>query len=60
MDKYFESLTAYASSLCGDSVAEDVAEEMSIHSSDSSNGLELFPSTLEETTDFMTLVTIGS
>ena len=59
MEKYFESLTEYASSVCGDSVAEDVAEEMSpsLHSSDSSYTRELSPSTLEVTTDLMTLVT---
>lgn len=61
MDKYFESLTDYASSVCGDSVAEDVAEEMSIHSLDSSSSNIVItntpPSALEKTTDLLTLVT---
>jgi hypothetical protein len=60
MDKYFESLTDYASSVCGDSVSEDVAEEMRVHSSDgssSTNTLVPSPITLEEKTIIMTLVT---
>jgi hypothetical protein len=67
MDKYFESLTEYAGSVCGDSVSEDVAEEMRFQSEDSSssyeddsnanlNTLEPSPFTLKDETDLMTLV----
>ena len=59
MDKYFESLTEYAGSVCGDSVSEDVAEEMRFHAVDdcssvtTTNALQPFPG---KTADFMTLV----
>jgi len=64
MDKYFESLTEYAGSVCGDSVSEDVAEEMRFQSEDSSDDLSVNtlleppPITLEDKTDLtgMTLV----
>ena len=63
MDKYFESLTEYAGSVCGDFVSEDVAEKMSVHTADSSssssaitNALEPSPMMPEETPDLMTLV----
>ena len=53
MDKYFESLTEYAGSVCGDSVSEDVAEEMSVHTAADSEPSPIVP---EETSDLMTLV----
>ncbi|KAF8812032.1 hypothetical protein BYT27DRAFT_6430916 [Phlegmacium glaucopus] len=65
MDKYFESLTEYAGSVCGDSVSEDVAEVMRSQSEDSSSAseddysalaLDPPPITLEDRTDLMTLV----
>jgi hypothetical protein len=63
MDKYFESLTEYASSVCEDSVSEDVAEEMRVQSTDGSsssaaitNTLEPSPIMSEETTNLVTLV----
>ena len=37
IDECFESLTEYADSICGDSVSEDVAEEMRVHSEDGSS-----------------------
>jgi hypothetical protein len=63
MDRYFESLTEYAGSVCGDSVSEDVAEKMRVHSADSSSSSAAITNTLEpslimseEMTDLMTLV----
>lgn len=60
MDKYFESLTEYAGSVCEDSVSEDVAEEMSVHSEDGSSSNAamnlLEPSIMSETTNLVTLV----
>ena len=63
MDKYFESLTEYAGSVCEDSVSEDVAEEMRVQSTDGSsssaaitNTLEPSPIMSEETTNLVNLV----
>jgi hypothetical protein len=63
MDKYFESLTEYAGSVCEDSVSEDVAEEMRVQSTDGSSSSAAITNTLEpspivsgETTGLMTLV----
>jgi hypothetical protein len=65
MDKYFESLTEYASSVCEDSVSDDVTEEMRVQSTDGSTGsssaaitntLEPSPIMSEETTNLVTLV----
>jgi len=61
MDKYFESLTEYAGSVCGDSVSEDVAEEMRFHAVDDSSSVTttnaLQPSPIiSGKTDLMTLV----
>ena len=65
MDKYFETLTEYAGAVCGDSISEDVAEEMRVHAVDASssssaaitNILQPSPIVSEKTTDLMTLVT---
>ena len=63
IDECLESLTEYADSICGDSVSEDVAEEMRVHSGDGSgssalisNDLKPSPVVLVETRDIMTLV----
>jgi hypothetical protein len=60
MEKYFDSLTDYASSVCGDSVSEDVAREMNLlslgNSGTSTPFIEADPSTSLETTKSMTLV----
>lgn len=62
IDECFESLTEYADSICGDSVSEDVAEEMRVHWDGSgssaliSNNLKPSPAVLVETRDIMTLV----
>ena len=63
IDKCFESLTKYADSICGDSVSEDVAEEMRVHSEDGSssstrisNSLKPSHAGLVKTRDIMTLV----
>jgi hypothetical protein len=60
MDKFFESLTEYAGSICVDSVSEDVAQEMRIHSSDSSSSSTAVTSSLETSPnmseELMTLV----
>lgn len=63
IDECFESLTEYADSIYGDSVSEDVAEEMRVRSEDSSgssiiisNTLKPSPVVLAETRDIMTLV----
>ena len=60
MDKYFESLTEYASSVYGDSVSKDVAEEMHIHSADGSSSNVAITNTLEPlpimSEDLMTLI----
>jgi len=62
MDKYFESLTEYAGSVCEDSVSEDVAQEMRVQSMDGSSSSAAITNTLEpspmseETTDLVTLV----
>ena len=61
VDECFESLTEYADSICGDSVSEDVAEEMSVHFGNSSGSSNLVSNSLKpllvETRDIMTLVT---
>lgn len=61
MEKYFDSLTDYAGSVCGDSVSEDVAREMNLLSLDDSGtktpSLEPEPLTLlSDTPNSMTLV----
>jgi len=59
MDKYFESLTEYAGSVCGDSVSEDVAEEMRFHAVDDSSSVTNTTNALiisGKTADLMTLV----
>jgi hypothetical protein len=63
MKKYFESLTEYAGSVWEDSVSENVAEEMSVQSTDCSssstaitNTLEPSPIMSEETANLVTLV----
>ena len=63
MDKYFESLTEYAGSVCGESVSEEVAEEMRVHTVDDYSNraatianAEPSPIISKETTDIMTLV----
>ena len=63
IDECFESLTEYADSICGDSVSEDVAEEMRVHSEDGSssstrisNSFKPSHAGLVKTRDIMTLV----
>ena len=63
IDDCFESLTEYADSICGDSVSEDVAEEMRVHSEDGSDSSALISNTLKPspvvlvgTRDIMTMV----
>jgi hypothetical protein len=67
MDKYLDSVTDYTGSVCGDSVSDDVAEEMHrlslespSSSSDSSttfvNSFELSPFSSDDPLDSMTIV----
>jgi len=58
MDEYLDNVTDYAGFICGDSVSEEVAEEMRHLSLDgSSTTIRSFdPSEWEETPDSMTLV----
>ena len=63
IDECFESLSENADSICGDSVSEDVAEEMRFHSGGGSgssalvsNILKPSPVVLVEKRDIMTLV----
>lgn len=66
MDKYLDSMTDYAGSVCGDSVSDDVAEEMrrlsleaplnSGHNNMVLSPLDPSPFTSDDTPDSMTIV----